>query len=116
MSGTDLLSPVSDDRAFFGEVSQKEFGNDIELISVVLGNWKLIMNLKRKAYELYQIGSDPDEKVNVIDGHPEIASKLKLKLQKWLKHVRKPGAGPGRKKKTLTESEREKLKTLGYIN
>ncbi|MCK4889323.1 MAG: hypothetical protein KAS97_05280, partial [Candidatus Aminicenantes bacterium] len=100
---------------FFGEVYQKEFGSDIELISVIWQNWKMIKDLKSNRFELYNINKDIDEKENIIGSVPNISSKLKLKIQKWLKNMRKPGI-KGKQRRSLSDSEREKLRTLGYIN
>ncbi len=115
MSGTDLFGADPNDHTFFGEVSQKEFGSDIELISVVWNNWKMIKDLKNNLFEIYNIISDREEKLNLSGIDPVISSKLKLKLQRWLKKVRKPGVS-GKKRSSLSDSEKEKLKTLGYIN
>lgn len=115
LSGADLLNIDRNDHTFFGEVSQKEFGSDIELVSVTWKNWKLIRNLKNNRSELYNIIKDREEKEDLIGSVSDISSKLKLKIQKWLKKIRKPGAG-GKTRDSLSDSEREKLKTLGYIN
>ncbi len=115
ISGKDLFSSDPGNHTFFGEVSQKEFGSDIELISVIWQNWKMIKDLKSNRFELYNINEDIDEKENIIGSAPNISSKLKLKIQKWLKNMRKPGT-KGKKRRSLSDSEREKLRTLGYIN
>ena len=115
LSGKDLFSSDPGNHTFFGEVSQKEFGSDIELISVIWQNWKMIKDLKSNRFELYNINKDIDEKENIIGSVPNISSKLKLKIQKWLKNMRKPGI-KGKQRRSLSDSEREKLRTLGYIN
>ncbi|MCK5004744.1 MAG: sulfatase [Candidatus Aminicenantes bacterium] len=115
ISGKDLFNSDPDNHDFFGEVSQKEFGSDIELVSVTWRNWKVIKDLNNNRFELYNINEDIEEKENIIGSVPDISSKLKLKIQKWMKNMRKPGA-KGKKRRSLSDSEREKLKTLGYIN
>lgn len=52
--------------------------------SVVTKKWKLIRTRhvdKETEYELYQLEEDPEEERNVITEYPEIASKLKQKLE-----------------------------------
>jgi len=115
LTGKDLFRTDPYDHTFFGEVSQKEFGSDIELVSVVWNNWKMIKDLKNNLFELYNISGDREEKLNLSGSDPVISAKLKLKLQRWLKKVREPGPA-GKKRSSLTDSEKEKLKTLGYIN
>ncbi len=115
LSGKDLFSSDPGNHTFFSEVSQKEFGSDIELISVIWQNWKMIKDLKSNRFELYNINEDIYEKENIIGSVPNISSKLKLKIQKWLKNRRKAGV-KGKKRRSLSDSEREKLRTLGYIN
>ncbi len=115
LSGKDLFSTDPGNHTFFGEVSQKEFGSDIELVSATWQNWKMIKDLKNNRYELYNIIEDIEEKNDLIGSFPDISSKLKLKIQKWLKNMRRPGV-KGKKRRSLSDSEREKLKTLGYLN
>jgi len=115
LSGKDLFSADPDNHFFFSEVSQKEFGSDIELVSVTWKNWKMIKDLKNNHFELYNINEDVEEKTNLIGSVQNISSKLKLKIQKWLKNIRKPGVKE-KKRQALSDSEREKLKTLGYLN
>ncbi len=117
ITGTDLFGADPSDHTFFGEVSQKEFGSDIELVSVVWKNWKMIKDLKNNLFELYNISRDREEKLNLTGSDPVIyiSTKLKIKLQRWLKKVRKPGPS-GKKRSSLSDSEKRKLKTLGYIN
>ncbi len=65
ISGSDLFGSGPDDHTFFGEVSQKEFGYEIELVSVVWSNWKMIKDLKNNIFELYNINSDKCESTNL---------------------------------------------------
>ncbi len=116
MSGKDLLLSDPSDHSFFGEVSQKEFGTDIELVSIVWKNWKMIKDINHNKYELFDIVNDPEESSDLSGKYPRIESKLKLKLHKWIKHNRKHRKTEKIKDKKLTDKEREKLKTLGYIN
>lgn len=52
--------------------------------SLITRKWKLIRTRhaeKETKYELYQLEEDPEEEKNVITEYPEIASKLKQKLE-----------------------------------
>ncbi len=114
-TGTDLLSNSIKDNYIFSEVSQKEFGDHIEHIAVIWKEWKLIKDLNNKTFLLYNLIEDPFEKENRFGRFPEIEAKLKLKLAKWIRGNRKNNKIKKREK-PLSESERKKLKTLGYIN
>ena len=46
------------------------------------GQWKLVMETGKKERELYNIESDPSEKKDVIDQHPDIANQLVEKINK----------------------------------
>ncbi len=113
--GKNLLTTNSDNHFFFQEVSQKEFGTDIELVSVVWKKWKMIKDLLSNKYKLYNLGNDPEEKTDLTGLYPNIDSKLKLMIQKWMKNTGNLRQN-GKKRKSLSEKEKEKLKTLGYIN
>ncbi|MEN8152923.1 MAG: sulfatase [Acidobacteriota bacterium] len=114
-AGADLLSNDIKDNYVFSEVSQKEFGDHIEHISVIWKEWKLIRDLNNKVFLLYNLKEDPSEKKNIFGKFPGIEAKLKVKIAKWLRGNRKTGKIK-RREKPLSDSEREKLKTLGYIN
>ena len=68
--------------------------------SVHEGNWKLIAYgdafvvepTTPVEYELYDLETDPGEKMNVADRHPEIVERLKRELRKF-GALRKPGVG-----------------------
>ncbi len=114
-SGKNIFSQKVGKNFVFAEVSQKEFGTDIELISVIWEEWKLIKDLKNRAYQLFNINKDPKELNNLYGSFPQIESKLKLKIAKWIEKNRR-GKKVVNRKKPLSKKEREKLKTLGYIN
>ncbi len=115
LSGKNIFSDKKYENPVFAEVSQKEFGTDIELISVIWKPWKLIKDLTGKKYFLYNIISDPAEQIDLYKSFPNIESKLKFKLMKWEKSIRKTKK-ISKRKKPLSEKERKRLKTLGYIN
>ena len=50
-------------------------------------------NAKGNVFELYNLKEDPSEKQNLIDTHPEIATRLKADLEAWNKTVDASVAG-----------------------
>jgi arylsulfatase A-like enzyme len=50
-------------------------------------NWKLIHYWEDRSEELYNLTTDPGERSNVIDLHPDVAKNLSQKLLAWLKEV-----------------------------
>lgn len=43
-------------------------------------HWKLVMETKTESRELYDLATDPGEKFNLIDRHPEIAERLTARI------------------------------------
>ncbi len=114
-SGKDLFGESISPRPVFAEVSQKEFGSHIELISVIWKNYKMIKNLMDNSYRLYNIETDSFERKNIYGSNWKIESKLKILLKKWERENRTVRKSAGRKR-PLSEKEKQRLKSLGYIN
>jgi arylsulfatase A-like enzyme len=57
------------------------------------GNWKLLRGGAREY--LYDLSVDLEEKRNLALTHPEIASRLRSKLNDWCKHLDPPGLAVG---------------------
>ena len=64
--------------------------------AIRIGDWKFIDILERgfwgpdSAYELYDLGKDPDEENNLIETEPEMAERLQIRLDRWVhEHVAK---------------------------
>ncbi len=53
------------------------------------GNWKLLRGGDREY--LYDLGSDPGEKHNLANQHPETAARLRAKLTTWAAGLQPPG-------------------------
>lgn len=53
--------------------------------AVRAGRWKLVMQGRRK--ELFDLESDPGEKVNLIEQHPEPARRLEAQFQQWRRQM-----------------------------
>lgn len=57
-------------------------------------NWKLLRGGDREY--LYDLKTDPSEQRNLAAKHPEIAARLRLKLQTWSSELTPPGLATGR--------------------
>jgi len=79
-----------------------------ELTGVMDGRWKYIQAPRE---ELYDLHNDPEEKNNWAQQKTEVVAKLKEKLTAYFQAYSSSFA----QKKPLTEEEREKLRSLGYV-
>ncbi len=118
LQGRSLLSfmkgKISDDasesnRSIFSELNR--FGKN--LISLRVGKWKYINDIKYQEEELYDLAADPYETVNIIEKEPVLHTEMKDTLSNWLTAARKPK--PKIKRTKLDQESLEKLKSLGYI-
>lgn len=84
----------SDDRTVIGELANSQYPQ----YAVWQGNWKLIYLAGHDLVELYDIGADPHECVELSSSKPEVVKQLRGILDDWLveadKHTRPlcPGA------------------------
>ena len=53
--------------------------------AIRLGPWKLIEFYDRPRRELYHLGKDPAEQVNLVEREPSVARRLTARLHRWLK-------------------------------
>jgi arylsulfatase A-like enzyme len=112
------------DRAVFSEVAFIAPENDPPadkaekeafLAAVVRGRWKLIHNLATDDWTLYDRQRDPGEMNDVLDRQKDEAAELRTLLLEWERGKveswgkRLPGA------QLMSEQERRKLRSLGYI-
>ncbi len=79
-----------------------------ELTGLVSGEWKYI---EAPRPELYHLGRDPDEKNNLIAAETATAETMKEALEEKIRRA----AGESSGARELTAEEREKLRSLGYI-
>jgi lipoteichoic acid synthase len=61
--------------------------NDDYLLGVREGDYKYIFNVTRGREELYDVGHDPEEQVNVAAAHPDRCAALRLRLAAWKHHA-----------------------------
>lgn len=97
------------DRTVFSELNR--FGKN--LISLRVGKWKYINDLKNQEEELYDLAVDPYEKANIIEKEPALHAEMKNRLSSWLITTRKQKSKVKRVK--LDQESLEKLKSLGYV-
>ncbi len=114
-------------------ISGKPFGNTpssavAELYSYVLGEhsviydekykymvYKNIKNGKEKNPELYDLGKDPEEKENLAEKYPGVASAMQTKLEKWKSVHKKTYPASTKNSEPLSEELKDGLRALGYV-
>jgi arylsulfatase A-like enzyme len=80
--------------------------------SLRVGDWKLIEGLlKPRTLELYNLADDPGEQVDLLESRPDMAQKLRLHLDEMMADL--PEAATVTT--PLTDEERRKLRSLGYV-
>jgi len=86
------------------------FSENAKRISVYQNFWELIL-LGKQAAELFDLESDPLEKINVLKtADSEIVKRLYSVASKYLEIQN------SEKKSDLTEKDKKALRSLGYIN
>lgn len=81
--GRSLFDPSRPPRAYFYGAM------DSYLYGVRQDQWKYIYNATLGRDELYDLGSDGQELVNVVGSHPELARRLRQRLAAWLDYQQK---------------------------
>ena len=113
--GRDLRKEQKTNREIFAAMESPIVEDGVKF-SVVVDGLKLIYTPIYKQYELFDLNSDPYEEQNLIedDKYQKQAEDLKIRLNRIrgedflkLDTVSKP--------QELTDEEREKLKSLGYV-
>lgn len=112
--GVDIFSEHPEDRFVFSEVVQREYGEFKDNACVISNGWKLIYDFVTKHYELYNLEKDRDENTNVLGSNDDVERTLKMRLAKWANENRIKPAQTN-KREVLTDQEKKKLKSLGYI-
>jgi len=112
--GEDIFLKTTDGNFIFSEVTQKEYGDFIDKACVINNGWKLIYSFVTKKYEMYNLAEDGKESKNTIGSNEDIERMLKMKLAKW-SNVNRTKQKSIKKRETLTDQEKKKLKSLGYI-
>lgn len=90
-----------------------ELANNQILKTIITPGWKYIYNYKDKTEQLYNIASDPPELNNLADKEIKQSNQLKEQLFNWVSRAKKY---PTQKQQAdLSAEEKEKLKSLGYM-
>jgi hypothetical protein len=64
-------------------------------------------------YRLFDLARDPGESRDVQQEHEAIATRMRGDLQSWIRHEAAHAAAPAAVE--MTEEERERLRSLGYL-
>ena len=75
------------------------------------GRWKYLESGDGSRRELYDLAADPGETANLADARPEEARRLAGRIAAWRAATRRQGEPP----REPSESEREGLRALGYL-
>jgi arylsulfatase A-like enzyme len=62
-------------------------------VSWVTNQYKLIGDINRENFEMYDLLNDKFENENIIEKYPELAEKMKSEFSEWLKSVEKSKIG-----------------------
>jgi len=108
--GIDLLSKEANPLPLVAATYRPEAKRNLE--AVLEGNLKLIRNSDDGSMELYDLGPDSGEHINIITERVQDASRLKKLLDQLLEGVEKPEGTRG----PLEEDTRNKLRALGYAD
>jgi len=117
IEGKSLLPVVLKGKAYpsriiYAELWEKE-EDGRRLISVRKGDWKLIYNVEKNTYQLYNLKEDPKEVRNLAGEEKKKFKELRKFINKYL--TRRKKYGYKGKEKELEEEIKEKLKGLGYL-
>ncbi|MCZ6747439.1 MAG: sulfatase [Acidobacteria bacterium] len=88
-----------------------EHWTSVRRFSVRDGSWKLIRATSGEA-ELYDLAADQNELADLHEENPAVARRLGRVLDKWLAKIPK---GEAAGTDNLTDEDRRRLKSLGYV-
>jgi arylsulfatase A-like enzyme len=77
---------------------------------VRVGSWKYIEGGLGGTRELFNLDSDPGERENVIESHPDVAEDLRSRIAEWMMAY-----GRTIPVQKLSPEDLERLKSLGYV-
>jgi len=83
-----------------------------EHFAIKAKNWKYIEAQEENTKELFDLNTDPQELNNIYSSFPEKVTELKTRLQKWKKEYTRQST----KQNTISDEDRKRLESLGYVN
>jgi arylsulfatase A-like enzyme/Flp pilus assembly protein TadD len=115
VQGTSLVSRISGrERSSLGSYVETYFPREnygwSELVGLVEGDWKYIRAPKP---ELYNLRDDPEEKANAFGRESQQVREMNRRLEETIAGA---SSGLASAKRELTAEEREKLRSLGYVD
>jgi tetratricopeptide (TPR) repeat protein len=115
VQGTSLLPYVSGrEKRSLGTYLETYFPREnygwSELIGLIEGDWKYI---KAPKPELYSLKADPGEDANAVGQESRLAREMQGRLDEMIINS---SSGLASDKRQLTSEEREKLRSLGYVD
>ena len=94
---------------------EEEVGDGLEArgekYGVRAGSWKLIEGPAEGTLELFDLASDPAERVNLAASEPERVAELRALIAAWRDRYERAGT----QAPELSEGDRERLRAMGYV-
>lgn len=123
MAGKDLSGIVShseeapEHRQIFSEVDYNAGRIVAHKLSVVEGQYKLILDKDKKTYELFNLATDPKETKNLAQSEEAVLSRLSSAIKGFQARyqMRSAGAEKAETPKEESKDNLEQLKSLGYL-
>jgi arylsulfatase A-like enzyme len=88
LDGENILNTCTGNKKVYGRTLYWRMFQDKNQKAIRDGNWKYL--LTEQGESLFDLSTDPAEKNNLKEKHPEIFTRLKWKYAEWEKTVLKP--------------------------
>jgi arylsulfatase A-like enzyme len=111
--GRDLLDPERDEKAAPTPIFSETSRGQLQLMSMVLGRYKLIHNISHKKSYLFDMYADLGEQNNLAPELPDVVESMKKVLDRW-RLTNTPQTGSDSEVE-IDAAERERLQALGYL-
>jgi arylsulfatase A-like enzyme len=112
ISGVSVLSrersAEEGGRPVFSETDRRK-----HLRAVISGEFKLVFDVQADRYQLFDLAKDPKESRDVQREHQATAAKMRGQLHSWMRNEEANAAA--RVDVEMTETEKERLRSLGYL-
>lgn len=116
-SKLDLDRPVYLQRPYFKGIYlpilyNKKIWLKGEKFAIKVKNWKYIEAKEENTKELFDLNADPQELNNIYSSFPEKVTELETRLEKWKNQYAKHNV----KQNTISDEDRKRLESLGYVD